>query len=118
MTKSSAWLLLNAWKRIPEEPAPLFTWITEEEAVLLRRAHGIKSMIEDELRSGNDVLGTYHEKKGCRDGWRNMIAYVDKAVSGPEGRGLESSAECAVMGTYVDDCELDADKKSRKVVWK
>ena len=43
--------------------------------------------------------------------WRTAESVHAKSVSG-------KSSRCAVVATYVDDCDLDAAKPLRTLVWK
>lgn len=115
----ASWLLLNGWTGIPDEPALLYWCVQEKESEIMKRAINIKVVMESERRNKNkDVLELVHTQKDSDRGSRNLVTKWERYSSGPEGALLGHLVEAALLGTYVDDCELDAPPKIRQLVWR
>ena len=106
----ASWLDINSWHTIPEEPALHAYWITEDPAVILRRAAANKKYVDAEMRRGRNVLlGRPARTQPVADDSKANLNKLKK-IAGSEQKAV-------VMATYVDDCDMDGKKGARSLMW-
>ena len=116
----AGWLIMNRWLTVPEAPALHVLWHSGDDAGAIKRAIKARENVVSEERVGRDVLvraaETFSAEPWREEWWKTAESLTDalaheKSVSG-------KSSRCAIMTTYVDDCDLDAAKPLRALVWK
>ena len=114
----AGWLIMNRWLTVPEAPALHVLWHDGDGAI--KRAVKAREYVVSEERVGRNVLvraaETFSAEPWREAWWKTAESVTDalahaKTVSG-------KSSRCAIMTTYVDDCDLDAAKPLRTLVWK
>lgn len=116
----AGWLIINWWLTEPEAPALHVLWHDGDDAGALRRAIKTKEYIDAEVRAGRNAVVKAAENFSaepwlCDDG-RMPEPVADQLAHARSVAGRAS--RCAVMATYVDDCDLDAAKPLRSLVWR
>ena len=117
----AGWLIMNRWLTVPETLALHVLWHDGDDAGAIKtcneslraccvRGASWKKRVSDGSR---DVLG---RNRGVKNGGKTAVSVTDapahaKSVSG-------KSSRCAVMTTYVDECDLDEAEPLRTLVWK
>ena len=95
-------------------------WHDGDDAGAIKRAVKAREYVVSEERVGRNVLvrvaETFSAEPWREEWWKTAESVTDalahaKSVSGKRSR-------CAIMTTYVDDCDLDAAKPLRTLVWK
>ena len=116
----AGWLIMNRWLTVPEAPALHVLWLDGDDAGAIKRAIKAGEYVVAEERAGRNVLvsaaETFSAEPWRAEWWRTAESVTDalthaKSISG-------KSSRCAIMTTYVDDCDLDAAKPLRSLVWK
>ena len=64
--------------------------------------------IESLLKSGEKTISDF---KAQLRGWRERVKEQERSEK------MRSGASAAVIGTYVDDCLLDAARRMRRAIW-
>eukprot|EP00974_Lingulodinium_polyedra_P075593 7325114-Lingulodinium_polyedra.AAC.1 len=115
-----AWLRMNKWNGVPEEPALQYYWQTEDESTVMRRALHLKAQLTKErTESGcNPLLQKLTEGSRGPATWVGTSTTDDSQRLIALKRQAGSADKCAVLATYVDDCDLDAKKQLRSLRWK
>ena len=94
-------------------------WHDGDDAGAIKRAVKAREYVVSEERVGRNVVvttETFSAEPWREEWWKTAELVTDalphaKSVSGKNSR-------CAIMTTYVDDCDLDASKPLRTLVWK
>ena len=99
-----AWLQILRWKVVPEEPALFVYWQVEDQGSIVRRAIHHKDRIQEAFaKNKNPLTDTPVESATAEEVVAVHDWCHDKATAG-------TSAKCAMMSTYVDDCSMDGKK--------
>ena len=116
----AGWLIMNRWPTVPEALALHVLWHDGDDADAIRRAVKAREYVVSEERVGRNVLvraaETFSAEPWSEKWWKTAESVTDalahaKSVSG-------KSSRCAIMTTYVGDCDLDAGKPLRTLDWK
>ena len=116
----AGWLIMNRWLTVPEAPPLRVLWHDGDDAGAIKRAIKAREYVVSEERVGRNVLvraaETFSAEPWREEWWKTAESVTDalahaKSVSG-------KSSRCAIMTTYVDDCDLDAAKPLRTLVLK
>ena len=108
------WLRYNRWNPMTEEPGLLVYWQSEDDSTVLKRAAHLKCRIDKERIDGkNHLEPRYDLDKATIAGGRSA---EDKELE-QRKRSAGTAAKCAAMATYVDDCNMDAKKQLRSLMW-
>ena len=117
----AGWLIIDRWLTVPEAPALHVLWHDGDDAGAIKRAVKAREYVVSEERVGRNVLvrvaETFSAVPWREEWWKTAESVIDalahaKSISG-------KSSRCAIgMITYVDDCDLDAAKPLRTLVWK
>ena len=78
-------------------------------------------VIEEERKKGIDLLAiSQQHNPQQRRRWSEVLEMMleDDGRADDRKNAGQSSKDCSVLGTYVDDCELDADARWRATVWR
>jgi hypothetical protein len=105
-----AWLSINLWYTVPEEPALQVYWVTEEPSVILKRAMSNKQYVDAEMRRGRNVLLDRPAPTQLRGDVEKSNLEKLKRIAGTEQKAV-------VMATYVDDCDMDGKKEYKSLMW-
>ncbi len=92
------------WMRVPEEPALFAYWQVEDQGAIVRRAIHHRDRLRAKFAVGENPLLGQNTAMVMAD-WDG-----DKRRAG-------SSAKCALMSTYVDDCTMDAKAGLAGTLW-
>ena len=120
ITSFAGWLIMNRWLTVPEAPALHVLRHDGDDAGAIKRAVKAREYVVSEGRVGRNVLvraaETFQAEPWREEWWKTAESVTDalahaKSVSGRNPR-------CAVMTTYVDDCDRGAAKPLRTLVWK
>ena len=95
----ASWLIMNRWLTVPEAPALHVLWHDGDDAGAIKRAIKAREIVMAEERAGRNVLVRAAETFSAKS-WR-----------------AEWWKTAALMTTCVDDCDLDAAKALRSLVW-
>ena len=111
----AGWLIMNRCLTVPEAPALHVLWHDGDDAGAIKRAIKARKYVVAEERAGRNVLvwaaETFSAEPRRAEWWRTAESVKDalthaKSISG-------KSSRCAIMTTYVDDCDLDAASLAR-----
>ena len=109
----AGWLIMNGWLAVPGARALHVLW--HDDACAIKRAIKAREYVVAEERAGRNVLvraaETFSAEPWRAEWWWTAESVTDvlthaKSISGKNSR-------CAIMTTYVDDCDLDARKPLR-----
>ena len=106
--------------RIPEVLALHVLWHDRDDAGSIKRAIKAREYVVSEERAGRNVLVRAAETFSAepwREGWWKRAQSVTDALAHAKLVSGKSS-RCAIVTTYVDDCDLDAAKPLRTLIWK
>eukprot|EP00959_Pyramimonas_sp_CCMP1952_P176858 3696588-Pyramimonas_sp.AAC.1 len=89
-----------------EEPAVFYLWHKDNDKEALQRALKLKTWVDAELQGGRNPFSQQDrvETPSWHDTYQKIMI--------PHHRQNRSSKHCSTMATYVDDCELDAQKRN------
>ena len=105
----SQWLSWNQWASMEEEPAVMYLWHAESDSDALARAAKLRVWVDSETGAGRNPFEVARRDVGPGY-WRDKVKQDQ-----PHAPVLQrSSKHCSTMATYVDDCELDAQKRRRQ----
>ena len=107
------WLRWNAWSQMEEEPAVLYKWHTETDQEARAKALRLHEWVLKQYEDGNNPFTTPSDDN-IQQPWSEVFK---KCEAAPQQPNKLSSQNCSTMATYVDDCQLDAHKKKRKLIW-
>ena len=116
----AGWLVMNRWLTVPEARAMHVLWHDGDDAGAIKRAVKAREYGVSQERVGRHVLvraaQTFSAEPWREEWWKTAESVTDalahaKSVSG-------KSSRCAITTTHVDDCDLDAAKPLRTLVWK
>ena len=116
----AGWLIMNRRPTVPEAPALHVLWHDGDDAGAIRRAVNAREYVVSEALVGRNVLVRTAETFSAepwREEWWNTAESKTGAVAHAKSVSSKSS-RCAIMTAYVDDCDLDAAKPLRTLVWK
>ena len=106
---------MNRWPTVPEAPALHVLWHDRDDAGAIKPTIKAREYFVSEERAGQNVLvraaETFSAEPWREEWWKTVIDALAhaKSVSG-------KSSRCAIMTTYVDNCDLDAAKPLRALV--
>ena len=116
----AGWLIMNRWLTVPEAPALTVLWHSGDEAGAIRRAVKAREYVVSEEQVGRNVLmraaETFSAEPWREEWWKTAEPVTDALAHARSVSG--KSSKCAIMTTYVDDCDLDALEPLRTLFWK
>ena len=114
----AGWLIMNRWPTVPEAPALHVLWHDGDDAGTIKRAIKAREYVVAEEKAGRNVLVRAEtlSAEPWRNEWWKTTESVTDALAHVKSISSKSS-RCAIMTTYVDDCDLDAAKPLRSLVW-
>ena len=120
VTSFAGWLIKNKWLTVPEDPGLHVLWHDGDDAGAIKRAIKARENVVSEERAGRNVLVSAAETCSAepwREEWWKTAESVTDALAHAKSVSGKSS-RCANMTTYVDDCDLDAAKPLRALIWR
>ena len=109
-------LIMNRWLT----PALHVLWHGGDDAGAIKRAVKAREYGVSEERVGRNVLvraaETFSAEPWREEWWKTAESVTDALAHALSVSG--KSSRCAIMTTFVDDCDLDVAKPLRTLVWK
>ncbi len=90
--------------RVPEKPALFAFWQVEDQVAVVPRAIHHRDRLREKFARGENPLLSQDTSQAAVD-WDG------------EKRRAGTSAKCALMSTYVDDCTMDVKSGLASVLW-